>query len=333
MNETKKSLGDRSDQLLLIMVVLFLGAGMALGQKFIAPANFVSVMTGFAGVGFVSIGMMMLLISGVFDLSVGSVYAIGMVTVAHFLTKLALPWPLAVLAALLICAACGAVNGFLVTKMKINPLIATLGTMGILRGVAVMIGGVGQGGLPASFKTIGQGEFLGLGGPIWLFLLTLLAFIIMFRYLRFFRKFYFVGGNKDAATLCGISPDRTWFSGYVIMSVIAGFAGILYCSRLGSSTGLAGEGMELQVIAGVVIGGASIKGGKGTILGGVLGTFFMVMVFNIMSIAGVDAYWQQIVNGSILILAVYSDVLIGQGHHAGFFGALGKWGGHKRGDS
>lgn len=297
------------------MTFMLLGASLIYGKRFANPSNFKALLIGFVSIGFISLGMMALLISGVFDLSVGSVFGLGMVAVACFITDLKFPWPLAVVASLAVCASCGAMNGFLVTKMKINPLIATLGTMGILRGVAIMLGGVGKAGFPKSFMALGTEPILGLAAPVWLFLITLSLFVFMFRYLKFFRKFYFVGGNKDAARLCGISGDRIWFSGFVIMGLLAGFAGILYCARLGASTGQAGMGMELRAIAGVVVGGASIKGGKGTILGGVLGALFMALVFNIIGLSeNISAYWQPIVNGAILVVAVYTDVIAEQGY-------------------
>jgi len=319
---THRSTSDRSDQLLLIMTFMLLGASLVYGKQFANPSNFKALLISFVSIGFISLGMMALLISGVFDLSVGSVFGIGMVTVACFITDLSFPWPLAVAATLAVCALCGVVNGFLVTKMKINPLIATLGTMGILRGAAIILGGVGKAGLPESFMALGSEPILGLAAPVWFFLITASLFVFMFRYLKFFRKFYFVGGNKDAARLSGIDGDRIWFSGFVIMSLLAGFAGILYCARLGASTGQAGEGMELRAIAGVVIGGASIKGGKGTILGGVLGALFMALVFNIIGMSeGISAYWQPIVNGTILILAVYTDVIAEQGYFSKILGS------------
>ena len=301
---------SRSRQLAVIMTIVSLAAFAMLGWRFVNPANIRTVLVDFVSTGFIALGMMALLICGVFDLSVGSVYAVGMIVVAYCIKNLGLPWPLAVPVSLAVCAACGAVNGLLVTKMKINPLIATLGTMEILRGLAILIGGVGVGGLPKSFKWIGRAPLLGLALPVWLFFVTAVVFIYLFRHLKFFRKFYFVGGNKEAARLCGINANRIWFSGFVMMSLLAGLAGILYCARLGSSTGQAGMGLELKVIAGVVVGGASLKGGKGTILGGILGPLFMALVFNIMGILGVDAYWQRIVNGSILIFAVFTDVVM-----------------------
>jgi ribose/xylose/arabinose/galactoside ABC-type transport system permease subunit len=294
---------------------MLLAASLIYGNRFANPSNFKAVLISFVSIGFISLGMTALLISGVFDLSVGSIFGIGMVMVAIFITDLSLPWPVAVVAALTVCACCGATNGFLVTKMKINPLIATLGTMGILRGAAILLGGVGKGGLPTSFTALGNSSVFGLPIPVWFFFLTVAVFVFLFRYLKFFRKFYFVGGNKDAATLCGIDGDKIWFSGFVIMSLLAGFAGILYCARLGASTGQAGEGMELRAIAGVVIGGASIKGGKGTILGGILGALFMALVFNIIGMSqNISAYWQPIINGTILILAVYTDVIAERGY-------------------
>lgn len=313
---------DRSDQLLVIMSIMMLGAALVFGRQFANPSNFKALLISFVSIGFVSIGMMSLLISGVFDLSVGSVFAVGMTMVAYFIADLGFAWPVAAAASLGVCALCGAANGFLVTRMKINPLIATLGTMGILRGAAIMIGGVGKAGLPDSFAALGSKPlFLGLAAPVWIFLVTVCLFIFMFRYLKFFRKFYFVGGNSEAARLCGIDSDRILFSGFVIMSLLAGLAGVLYCARLGASTGQAGTGMELRAIAGVVIGGASIKGGKGTIMGGVLGALFMALVFNIIGMSGkISAYWQPVVNGVILILAVYTDVIAEEGYLGRFLG-------------
>ena len=314
MSGRRTLLGDRSDQLLLIMTAMLLGASLVYGDQFANPGNFKAVMISFVSIGFISLGMMALLISGIFDLSVGSIFGLGMVMVAIFITDVGLPWPVAMLAALAVCAGCGMVNGFLVTRMRINPLIATLGTMGIFRGAAILLGGVGKAGLPESFTRLGNGSVLGLPVPVWLFFITVAVFVFLFRYLKYFRKFYFVGGNKEAARLCGIDGDRIWFSGFVIMGLLAGFAGILYCARLGASTGQAGEGMELRAIAGVVIGGAGISGGKGTILGGVLGALFMALVFNIIGMSqNISAYWQPVVNGIILILAVYTDVIAKNG--------------------
>jgi ribose/xylose/arabinose/galactoside ABC-type transport system permease subunit len=316
-----KAIADsRSFQLFVITMIMFLVAALTLRSRFASSDNIRAVLMGFVSTGFISLGMMALLICGVFDLSVGSVYAVGMIMVALCIKTLGLPWPLAIVVSLAACAACGAANGLLVTKMKINPLIATLGTMEILRGLAVLVGGVGVGGFPASFKWLGRGAFLGFCIPVWIFLVMAVLFILMFRHLKLFRKFYFVGGNKDAARLCGINVSKIQFIGFVIMSVLAGFAGILYCAYLGSSTGQAGMGMELKVIAGVVVGGASLKGGKGTILGGVMGPLFMAFVFNIMGIGGIDAYWQRIVNGSILILAVFTDVVMEQDYFKRMFG-------------
>lgn len=315
----KVLLNTRSIQLLLIIAMIILFSTISLGGRFANSSNLKAVLIGFVSTGLISLGMMALLISGVFDLSVGSVYAMGMIVVAHFIKVIGFPWPLAILAALLICAFLGVINGFLVTKMKINPLIATLAMMGILRGLAIIIGGVGVSGFPASFKMLGQGEFLELRIPVWILFVVATIFILMFRYLKFFRKYYFVGGNEEAAKLCGINVDKIWFSGFIIMSTLAGFAGILHAARLGASTGQAGIGMELNAIAGVVIGGASLKGGKGTILGGLLGAFFMALVFNVMVISGVSAYWMRIVNGIILILAVYTDVVVEQGYFTHLF--------------
>lgn len=315
----KVLLYSRATQLMIILIIVVAVSALTLGSRFANMGNARAVMISFVSTGLISLGMMALLIAGVFDLSVGSIYAIGMIAVAYGIKNFNLPWPAAAVMALFICALCGAANGFLVTKMGINPLIATLAMQGILRGLAIIVGGVGVGGFPDSFKNIGQSDFLGLRIPVWIFFGVTILFVLMFRYLKFFRKFYFVGGNQDAAKLCGINVNRVWSMGFIIISVLAGLAGILHAARLGSSTGQAGLGLELQVIAGVVIGGASLNGGKGTVFGGVVGALFMALVFNIMVISGVSAYWQRIVNGGILILAVYTDVVMEKGYLSSLF--------------
>ena len=134
-------------------------------------------------------------------------------------------------------------------------------------------------------------------------------FSYLFNNVAYFRKYYFVGGNEKAAVLSGINVNNIRFSGYILSALLAGFGGVLHASRLGASIPLAGSGLELQVIAAAVVGGASLVGGKGTILGGVFGAMFLALVFNVFVITGVSAYWIPVVNGIILILAVYFHVI------------------------
>ncbi len=306
-------LKPRSVQLIIVIILMILVMTVFYGERFANSGNIKALLISFVSTGMVSIGMMGLLITGVFDLSVGSTYAMAMIMVGYSLKVWNVSSAPAIFFTLCICLLIGIMNGILVTRMKINPLIATLAMMGIVRGLAVVIGGVGV-RLPDSIKVLGQSEFFGLRIPIWVFFVIAVIFIVLFKNLKFFRKFYFVGGNEEAAKLCGIRVNRIRFAGYMIIAFLTGIAGVLHAARLGSSTAQVGIGMELSVIAGVVIGGASLKGGKGTILGGIMGAFFMAIVFNIMVISGVSAYWQQIVNGVILILAVYLDVVIEEGY-------------------
>lgn len=306
-------LKPRSVQLIIVCLLMILAMTIAYGEQFANSGNIKSLLISFVSTGMVSIGMMGLLITGVFDLSIGSTYAMAMIMIGYSLKVWNVHWILAIFFTLCICLLIGIVNGILVTRMKINPLIATLAMMGIVRGLAVAIGGVGV-RLPDPIKMLGQSEFLGLRIPIWVFFVIAGIFIFLFKNMKFFRKFYFVGGNEEASKLCGIEVNRIRFAGYLIIAFLTGIAGVLHAARLGSSTAQVGIGMELSAIAGVVIGGASLKGGKGTIVGGIMGAFFMAIVFNIMVISGVSAYWQQIVNGVILILAVYMDVVIEEGY-------------------
>ena len=308
-NILKIIISNRTIFLLVLMFVFSIIATIFLGSKFASLANLKAVMLGQTSIAIMTIGMMALLISGVFDLSVGSIFALGSVFCGYLIKSVGLPYPIAMILALCGCGLLGAVNAFIITKMHVNALITTLATMGIFKGLAIIIGGAGIMGLPKEFIYFGRTDFLGVPSPIWYFLIILVVFSYLFSNVAYFRKYYFVGGNEKAATLSGISVNHIRFTGYILSGLLAGFGGVLHASRLGASIPLAGSGLELQVIAAAVVGGASLVGGKGTIFGGVLGAMFLALVFNVFVITGVSAYWIPVVNGAILILAVYFHVV------------------------
>jgi ribose transport system permease protein len=232
-------------------------------------------------------------------------------TIVAMLMLAGLSIPLAVLCALLVGAVAGLFNGVLVTGLGINPLIATLGTMSIARGIAlVLTEGFSQSSLPPEFAWIGKASVVGLPAIVALTFVLVIAFDLAVRHSRFFRQVYFIGANEKAAMLSGIHVKRVRIIAYALTGVLAALAGILLASRLMSGTPTAGNGIELQVLAAAVIGGASLRGGEGTILGAFLGVVFVALINNSMTMLAVSIYWQMIVIGGVLVAAVALDMLI-----------------------
>lgn len=215
--------------------------------------------------------------------------------------------PAGIAAGILVGAVAGLINGFIVTRLAINALIATLATMAIFRGLTYVTAGTGVTPIGTEFKAYGQTVFFGLQTPFWVMLAIVILGAWAVARTRFFRQFYFIGGNAKAAKLSGIRVGRLTLIGFVIMGMLAGIAGVLGASRLNSAVVSAGIGVELSVITATVLGGASLKGGEGTILGAVLGVLFIALVQNAMIINGVGVFWQGIIIGSVLLLAVSLD--------------------------
>jgi len=255
----------------------------------------------------VAIGMTILLVSGGFDLSVGSTFALsGAVTAMSIVSGV--PPAIALLIGLGTGAAIGFLNGFIIAKIGINPFVTTLAMMSIVRGMLlVTTRGRNISGLPESFRVLGQGSVYGIQNPIWIALLMVLIGDILLRKSRFFRQNYYLGGNERAATLSGIKVERLKIFNYAFTGVLAAFAGILMTARLGAASVTAGTGLELKVISAVIIGGASLKGGEGTILGSFLGSLLMGILVGALTILGVDVYWNTLVIGATLLLAVLID--------------------------
>jgi ribose transport system permease protein len=255
----------------------------------------------------VAIGMTILLVSGGFDLSVGSTFALaGAVTAMTIVSGV--PPVIAVFIGLGTGAVIGFVNGFIIARIGINPFVTTLAMMSIVRGLLLVITrGRNISGLPESFRVLGQGRVFGIQNPIWIALLMVLIGDILLRKSRFFRQNYYLGGNERAAVLSGIKVERLKIFNYALTGALAAFPGILMTARLGAASVTAGTGLELKVISAVIIGGASLKGGEGTILGSFLGALLMGILVGALTILGVDVYWNSLVIGATLLLAVLID--------------------------
>ncbi|MEM1137448.1 MAG: ABC transporter permease [Bacteroidota bacterium] len=306
----RELLQDRVFTLTVTIAVMFVVCSFIWPNKFPTFDNISLVLLNLSIESIVAVGMMILLISGAFDLSVGSVVAFSGGLAGYLMYYYGVFVPVAILAALGGAALIGFINGWFVARVGINPLIQTLAMMGIVRGLALMLSGAGIQNFPETFNAIGQVKILGLQSPVWFMILIVAIFSILVSSTIFFRRYYYIGGNEQAARLSGIRVDKMKIISYVIVSLLAGFAGVLLSARLGAAMSTSGQGMELRVITAVVLGGASLLGGQGKIIGALLGTVFMGLVSNIMILARVSGYWQQIVLGLILILAVSIDVLL-----------------------
>ncbi len=301
---------DIRELTLIVLITAIIIVMSNVNPYFLSFSNFRAVAVGMAPTAIIVIGMAILLASGGFDLSVGSVMALSSTVVAMLLLT-GMPIPLAVVCGLVLGGLVGVVNGLLVTGLGINPLIATLGTMSIARGIAlVLTEGFSVSSLPASFAWIGKADIGGFPVIVLFTILLVVLFDLAVRHTRFFRQVYFIGANEKAAMLSGIHVTRVRIILYALTGILAALAGVLLASRLMSGTPTAGNGIELQVLAAAVIGGASLRGGEGTILGAFLGVVFVALINNTMTMLAVSIYWQMIVIGGVLVTAVALDMLI-----------------------
>jgi ribose transport system permease protein len=303
-----KLMAAREITLFVLIAILIVVMSIA-SPYFLSLANFRAMAVGLVPTGVIVIGMSILLVSGGFDLSVGSVLALAS-TVCALLMIAGTPILLAIVATLLLGAFIGLVNGLLITGLSINPLVATLGTMSVARGFAlVFTEGFSLSSLPTSFGLLGNTNLFGLPPIVWLMIVLVALGDFLLRRSTFFRQIYFIGSNERAARLSGISVDRVRVVAYVLTALLAALAGIMLASRLMSGTPTAGNGLELQVLAAAVIGGASLRGGEGTVLGAFLGAVFVALINNAMTMLAVSIYWQMIVTGAVLVAAVAIDMI------------------------
>lgn len=298
----------RETGLIAIILVLFIGMSFA-SPYFLTWVNMRAMVMAFAVEGIVVIGMTILLISGGIDLSVGSVTALAMVVAGWLFLAGVDPWVASAIA-IMVCTGIGAIMGFFVTRVGLHHFIVSLAVMVIARGVCLL----GTGGrplglftLPAEFKFIGQGSIGPVPLVIIIFIVAVVAFDLMLRKTTLFRKVFYTGSNERAAAYSGIRTKKVVFLTTTLCSALCGVAGIIYMSRFGSAQPTFGIGMELNVIAAAVIGGASLNGGTGTIFGAILGVVLLSVVSSSLALLDVSVYWQDIIRGSILLAAVSID--------------------------
>jgi ribose/xylose/arabinose/galactoside ABC-type transport system permease subunit len=292
--------------LIVFFIVCILLAVTA--PNFIKPANLLNVFKQVSLVGIMATGMTFVIIAADIDLSVGSVAALAGVLVAGFEVNNGMPLPLAILIALAVCVGIGASMGIIITKTKVHAFVVSLGMMTIVRGICFLItDGYPISGVSETFIKIGGGNVAGIPNLVFFLAAAIIIGYIVLTMTPFGRNVYAVGGNLTATRLAGINVDKVRITNFMISSFCAAVAGILLASRVSSGQPVASEGAELDAIAAVVIGGTSMYGGKGSMLGTLVGALFLGVIQNGLNLLQVSPYYQQIFTGALIIIAVIID--------------------------
>lgn len=313
----KKALfrSDATQKLLAFgsLIILFIVFSVA-SPNFAKFDNIVSIMLSTAVNGVLALGVTFVIITSGIDLSIGTVMTFSSVMAGMFISYWKLPLPIGILAAIVTGAVCGLVNGLAIARMKIPPFIATLGMMMVTKGLSLVISGTKPIYFTDSprFMDISMGNLIpGLGIPnavLIFFGVALVASLILSKTILG-RYNFAIGSNEEATRLSGVNVNRWKIAIYALCGVFSGIAGILMASRLNSAQPALGQGYELEAIAAVVIGGTSLSGGEGTILGTVIGAFIMSVLTNGLRILSVPQEWQTVIIGVVVIGAVYADII------------------------
>jgi inositol transport system permease protein len=295
--------------LFLVLLIVFFTSQ---NQRFISLRNLTNILTEGSIYGIIAVGMTFVILTAGVDLAVGSLLALagmaGATVAGLFGADVSFSWIAALSCAIFVGAAAGYLQGKAVTWLRIPPFIVTLGGMTIWRGATLILhDGAPISGFDAAYRWWGSGTILHVPIPVALFALVAGLGYIVQRYTRYGRHVYAVGGNPEAARLNGLNVAAIVTSVYVIVGVLSGLAGFLQSARLGAAEATAGSGYELRVIASVVIGGASLSGGRGGIGGTIIGALLIGVLTNGLVIMHVSSYWQQVVIGLIIVAAVAFD--------------------------
>lgn len=292
--------------LFIALLILFFGIK---SEHFFSVRNFMNILQAVSVLGITAAGMMMIIVSGGIDLSAGSTIAFIGCVQTELVVRLGLPWYLGILLGFAIGMLCGLFNGFIITKWKYQPFIATLGTMNVIRGLAYIISS-GQ----STFLDSKPLEWFGLGRifgtipvPVMLLVLSFLVVWVVLKFTVFGRYVYSIGGNPEAARLAGIRVKTYTMLLYVWTGLLASISGLVLLGLSGSSVPSAGENYGMDIVTAVILGGASLSGGKGSIGFTFLGVLTIGIMNNGMTLISVPQYWQIFAKGALLIFAVGLD--------------------------
>ncbi|HLS25000.1 MAG TPA: ABC transporter permease [Beutenbergiaceae bacterium] len=319
--------GARILGLVLALGILIAVTAM-LNPRFLSGQSVRDILLAAAITVLLASGMTMVILTRGIDLSVGSVLGLSAFGTATFLSEYELAIPLAVLLGVGLGALCGVLNGALVTVGGVPPLVATLGTLYLFRGVVYFWAGgsrISAGDMPRAFLDFGTSRILGLP---YLTLIAVAVAVIVGVYLakyRAGRDLYALGSSPEAATLAGIPATRRLMTAYIVAGILSGIGGVLYAARYGTVDASAGNGMELDIVAAVVVGGVAIFGGSGTVFGAALGALLLTVINNALPSLGIDQFWQRAIVGALIIGAIALDRVVAvrsaaasrKAHHVG----------------
>ncbi|CTQ57830.1 MAG: ABC transporter permease [Roseibium album] len=295
--------------LALIIVMAFLSPVTGSGVRvFLTANNFFNIILASATFGILAIGATFVISSAGIDLSLGSVLGLASVTGAALVVTLELPWYFAIIGSLMAGAAAGAVNGFIITRGHVPAFIVTLGMLGIARGLALIISsGRGIYGLPEEILFLGQARPFGVPTPVFIMLFVALASHYVLAHTPFGHHTLALGDNENSARATGINIRRQRMMLYTISGLMAGIAGLIFTARVNTGDPTAGLNYELLAITAAIIGGTNLFGGRGSILGTMIGALIMGVLQNGLNLMAVQAYYQQMAIGAVLIAAVWLD--------------------------
>ena len=295
----------------LLGLVLLIAVVSILNPSFLSPKNIMNILRQTSVNAVIAAGMTFVILTGGIDLSVGSILGISGAVCASILVS-GQNVVIAVLAALVVGVVVGFLNGFIISKGKLQPFIATLATMTVLKGLTLVYTNgnpitLGSNELAMSFGKIGGGTILGIPTPAMIMILVFMVCYYILHNTKMGRYTYALGSNEEATKLSGLNTDKIKIWGYTISGILASIAGIIITSRLYSAQPTAGSGYELDAIAAVVLGGTSLNGGKGKITGTIIGALIIGVLSNALNILDVSSYYQTMVKGAVILLAVLLD--------------------------
>lgn len=295
---------------LIVLAVLCVALAI-LSPYFLSVSNFLNILLATTTIGVLAIAATLILSSAGLDLSIGSVMALSGVVGAYFCVVLELPWFMAIIGSLGTGMLAGFINGQIITRTRIPAFIVTLGMLGIARGLSFIIAPNGGAiyGLPSIVVYLGQGRPLGIPAPVIILVIAALVAHYVLAYSRFGSHTLALGDSETAARATGIPVERLRGILYTISGGLAGLAGLIFMARVNAGDPVAGINYELAAITAAIIGGTSLFGGKGSILGAMVGALIMGVLQNGLNLLGVQSYYQQVAIGAVLILAVWIDQL------------------------
>ena len=291
----------------LVAIILFFAL---MTDAFLTFDNFIVILRQVSIIGICAFGETLVVIGGGIDLSVGSTVALSGVIAASLAKFLEVPVPLAFLAGIAAGSVCGLLNGILTTKVKIPSIIVTLGTLTIIRGLAfIIVGGVTVFGMPVSYRVLGRSYIGFVPIPVLIMVGIFAAFFIVLNMLSFGRYVYAIGSNEEAAVISGVNVDKMKTAVFMLCGLMAGIGGAILSSRLDSGQAATAQGLELDVLTAVVLGGVSIAGGKGKLESVFVGVLIIGILANGMVLLNIQHFYQLVIKGGVLLFAVGLDTL------------------------